>query len=510
MSRYYLVGALLLCAAAAILLVPGASAQTTCGTANDCFGAAATIAQPSYQNVSNVGMAMQPGEPQPCAPIGASMWYKFTAMTNGTAVISTTAAFSSVDSVLGVYTGVNISTLSLVACNDDRVGLQAELVFTCVTGTTYYVQLAGYLGDTGTMALTASTCGGLTVPSAPKVTSVTPSDHGNDQVIVWWDPPVGDGGAPLRRYLLSRSIDGGPETVISISPYNTFYTDSVGSASVVTYRTRAENAIGTSAYSAPASLTRGCFYGTNDCFASATDLGTQRPADFTASTVGKTLEEGEPMMCGGAGKTTWYKFTAQTEGVAHVRSRAPATAWSMLSIYTGTGFDNMPWVACTSIPAAGTGERSFDCVIGRTYYIQVASAIGTEGSVPLRLEGCGAPVRSVGTRDPVVVKDHEWISTKPPCNTTVACSQLKVDADTRVSVDRSPSVFGGQLVDARVEVKGTAAGRAVGSGEVMLLIVGPPPPPPGPGPGGTPTIGQIAAYVDDLQQWASSVPPSIG
>lgn len=496
MLRGTLIATSIVAVAAFIVLVPSASAQESAPCGNDCFGGAEAVTQPLYQNVTNAGATMEAGEPQPCGPIGASRWYTFTASQPGKVVVSTVAEVSSLDSVLAAYTGSTLSGLTLVACNDQAVGDQAQIAFSCVAGTTYRIQLAGWLGETGETALTISGCGTVKVPSEPLWNEPTNDGRG---VALSWERPLDDGGAPIMRYVLLRSVDGGPETVIAsdLGPFRTLYLDEgVDGASFVDYRIRAANAIGTGAHSKPLHVYFGCFMPTNDCLDSATDLGTQRPADFSASTVGATLEVGEPLACGGAGKTVWHKFTAQTAGHARLRTTGPAEAWSVVTVYEAP-VSEWSWITCSDVDEGGQASWSFPCVAGRTYFIQVASAIGDQGDLPFRLEGCGAATRGVTTSDPVVVRDHEYVKTGNVCPPTQACRSVYVDADTRVTIStRGLTDPTRPIVEYRNELV-VGGSASFGSGETRGLVLGPP---RGPGPGGTPTVGQVV-------EWARSLLP---
>ena len=63
---------------------------------------------------------------------------------------------SSFDTLLAVYTGNGVGTLTLVTNNDDIAGAnnrQSSVTFTPVTGTTYRIAVDGYGGAAGNVVL---------------------------------------------------------------------------------------------------------------------------------------------------------------------------------------------------------------------------------------------------------------------------------------------------------------------------------------------------------------------
>lgn len=105
---------------------------------------------------SNTTATSQAGEPNPASVSGGkSVWWSWTASFSGTVTLST--AGSNFDTTLGVYTGSSLTTLQLVAENDDENfnnGVYSSRVsFNAVAGTTYRIQVDGYQGDSGNITL---------------------------------------------------------------------------------------------------------------------------------------------------------------------------------------------------------------------------------------------------------------------------------------------------------------------------------------------------------------------
>jgi hypothetical protein len=109
-----------------------AGAQTLTGSEGRVFG-------------SNINANRDQLEPQHNNTIlGKSIWYRWVAPVNGAVKFST--AGSSIDTVLGVYTGNMVSSLSEVKLNDDiNSNFQtSEVEFDGIAGSTYYIAIDGY------------------------------------------------------------------------------------------------------------------------------------------------------------------------------------------------------------------------------------------------------------------------------------------------------------------------------------------------------------------------------
>jgi len=86
---------------------------------------------------------------------GFDMWYVYNCTTNGTADATTCNANGdpTFDTVIGVYSDCNYTS---VACNDDDplgctyYNYMSRATWTTVSGTTYYIRVAGYNGGSGT------------------------------------------------------------------------------------------------------------------------------------------------------------------------------------------------------------------------------------------------------------------------------------------------------------------------------------------------------------------------
>jgi hypothetical protein len=113
--------------------------------------AEASAGEPALQFVDSLGQPLEP-------PAGATVWWTWTAPTNGRVRLST--ADVTFDTRLAVFTGVELNALTRVAANNNRgenPNDRSSLVtFEATAGTTYQIALDGglYNGNAGRFTLT--------------------------------------------------------------------------------------------------------------------------------------------------------------------------------------------------------------------------------------------------------------------------------------------------------------------------------------------------------------------
>ncbi len=130
--------------------------QASQGSSDDFADAFLTPEPLPYTNSqSTVGATAEPGEPIPPSGQGCStnmdttVWYKHTPSSSQTLIADTFG--SDYDTQLIVWSGTSIGTVTFVGCNDDTVGLQAQVTFSASAGTTYYFQIDGFDGAIGNL-----------------------------------------------------------------------------------------------------------------------------------------------------------------------------------------------------------------------------------------------------------------------------------------------------------------------------------------------------------------------
>lgn len=105
---------------------------------------------------SNVSATKEPGEPNHAGdPGGKSVWWRWTAPFTGSVVIHTTD--STLDTLLAVYRGTNVTALTLIAANDDdQLGndvATSRVWFNAQAGNNYLIAVDGWSGDSGSIRL---------------------------------------------------------------------------------------------------------------------------------------------------------------------------------------------------------------------------------------------------------------------------------------------------------------------------------------------------------------------
>lgn len=134
----------------------GLTYQTSPPPANDPFNGSQFMSGTSASaGGTNRYATWQPGEPGSNSSTH-SVWYRWTAPFSGPVTMNTCT--SSFDTVLDVYTGFAVNSLTLVASNDDTIGCGtngrgSQVTFNAVSGTTYRISVRGFAGSEGTFTL---------------------------------------------------------------------------------------------------------------------------------------------------------------------------------------------------------------------------------------------------------------------------------------------------------------------------------------------------------------------
>ena len=139
------------------LLALTGHAQTNAVPANDAFANAEVISgYAGSTNVVNTGATLEAGESAVVVtdddtfgvPVGASVWFTWTATANGSVTFNTIApGGTGFQTVLAVYTGNNVADLTLVGADLDQNGAltnASETSFFASAGTTYFIGVYGF------------------------------------------------------------------------------------------------------------------------------------------------------------------------------------------------------------------------------------------------------------------------------------------------------------------------------------------------------------------------------
>ncbi|HLE97604.1 MAG TPA: hypothetical protein VI997_09565 [Candidatus Thermoplasmatota archaeon] len=319
----------------------------------------------------------------------------------------------------------NETRLELVGCSDDAAGtLQSRVGFDARAGTTYWIHAGGYKGATGDLRVNLPQRHDLhtsnltfTVPTAGQGALVTSSNRGASLerfeptpcgemgATVWWRATFSS--ARLRHTLTTRGSDfpsvlaiyeDGPdgETLVAcedgVSPHQ--HVDPAAGTAVLPDGLRDDPAIvhdflaktyvfqvgGHAAAEGAIDLTLAP-HPVNDDRASPTALATGALA--TVSTLGATVEVGEPEPCGMLDATVWYRWTAPSTGgrfVAATSGLGPAT---MLAVHdAASGAPIGCWRAEDGSPNATV---AFDAAPDAVYLLQAGGLVGKAGTLLVRI-----------------------------------------------------------------------------------------------------------------------------
>ncbi len=383
--------------------------------ANDMFASAQGIAgQSGTTTGSNVGATKEAGEPNHAGNAGGtSIWYRWTAPATGTATVDTIG--SSFDTLLGVYTGSSVGSLTTIASNDDCCsGSQSKVSFPAVSGTTYQIAVDGYNKATGSVTLDWSIvagpandmfAGALPLAGASGTAGGTntnatkepgePNHAGNAGGASVWYRWTATAATPV-------SIDtsgSGFDTLLAVytgSSVNALTpvasNDDVSkkdATSKVTFTPVPGTAyqIAVDGYNkATGSITLHWSQNAtaNDMFANAQAISGSGGLVSGANTYA-TKEPGEPNHAGNAGGASiWYAWTAPATGTATVGT-AGSSFDTLLGIYTGNSVGSLTTIASNDNAGGGvtTSQASFPATAGMTYEIAVDGFNGAKGSVTL-------------------------------------------------------------------------------------------------------------------------------
>jgi hypothetical protein len=434
---------------AALVAAVFAASALAASPVNDNFSSAVKISGSSGTVTgSNVGATKETGEPNHAGNAGgASVWYTWTAPSSGQVTITT--AGSSFDTLLGVYTGSSVDSLTEVASNDDAnfpTDSTSSVTFNAVNKTVYAIAVDGFLGPTsglhtGSVTLNWNlTSSGPSGPAndnfanAQKVSgssgSTTGSNVGASKETGEPNHATNTGGASVW-YSWTAPSSGDATVTTAGSSFDTLlgvYTGtSVSSLTEVASNDDANPpSVSTSsvAFSAVSGTTymiavdgfngpvSGLHTGSvtlnwnestapgpgNDNFANATMLS-GACGQITGSNLNATKEPGEPNHAGNSGgASVWYSWTAPASGSATFTTEGSSFD-TELAVYTGSSVSSLTPVASNddvNFPSDVTSSVTFNAVAGTTYRIAVDGYYGPShglhtGSIVLNFCGQNPP-----------------------------------------------------------------------------------------------------------------------
>ena len=346
--------------------------------ANDKFSIAQTLSSTSGTATgSNVGATKETAEPNHAGNAGGhSVWYVWQAPQTG--IYTWDTAGSSFDTLLAVYTGNDVASLTAVAQNDDAstAVTTSLLTFQATAGTVYRIAVDGYQptglsGAAGSIALHW-----VMNAASPAISTISPAQGSvGTQVKI--------NGANFNG-ATSVNFNGTAASFTVNSPTQIIATVPSGATT---------GPIGVTA-SGITVTTSGFFTVTvlpfNDNFANAHPIaGISGTA--TGSTVGATKETAEPSHAGNSGgHSIWYGWTAPSTA-SYVIDTFGSSFDTLLAVYTGTSLGSLKQSASNDDAGpGGTSCLTFAAASGSTYWIAVDGYGGLNGAVVLHWADAGS------------------------------------------------------------------------------------------------------------------------
>jgi Divergent InlB B-repeat domain len=409
--------------------------------ANDDFADATVVAPNPPQAVfSTTRLATkQAGEPDHAGnPGGHSVWFSWTPQKTEPVRIYTCSSFDDFDSVLAVYTGSELASLTEVASNDEAADpimfpgcatANSEVVIHAVAGTTYRIAVDGADGKVGRFNLNFQgrpanddfaaaqtvTPNYFTLGSAEGTTRFAtkeagePDHAGNPGGHSVWFAWTAPSSGPVR--ISTCGVEGEMDTLLAVYTGSELATASLVAANDDGPRPRCGNRDSEIDLAAVAGITyRIAVDGkdgvehrfslaieappANDDFAQAQVLPDTPTVSISGSNALASKQPGEPNHAGNpGGSSVWYSWTAPESGPI-VISACPyfeSSPDTLLAVYTGSSLTGLTPIAAGDDSPSGcqevASEATLDAVAGTTYRIAVDSKGDGGGIFSLDIKG---------------------------------------------------------------------------------------------------------------------------
>lgn len=380
---------------------------------------------------NNIGATKEPGEPNHANKPGTnSVWLTWSpGLLGGVATFD--LAGSSFDTLLAVYTGNNVTNLTLVAANDDVSNCDdaasghhtSRVRFNAKAGTVYHIAVDGLEGATGDIVLKwdVNVLEGLLsiLNILPSVSVGLPGDSLDLSVTV----QSGGGLLGYQWYQNCKPVPGATQSILhlnnlqptNVGDYVIHVTELLTGVETVSDRANVQinivdgRAIGISALDKFPEVADGV----KNSLGTASRLqkagGSRSPVRKSSagpargyrgtqvfSTVGATKDPGEPNHCGeSGGASEWYAYQAPANGLL-VLDTDGSDFDTVLAVYTGPGtdFQSLVSVACDNNSGSNgqTSRTVFPVTKDTVYYIAVDGVGGASGTVQLNYSLGVAPV----------------------------------------------------------------------------------------------------------------------
>jgi hypothetical protein len=351
--------------------------------ANDYFTNATKVPPGGGVFLANNKFAtLEKGEPVHAGDtnVAASLWWNWSPTTSTNVFIDTTG--SEIDTVVGVYSGPNVSNLTLVsATNDVGAAHQAYLNFNAIGGATYRIAVASANSNSLGAIRFAVVPGGYVDTNPPTVAVTSPlSGQWVSNFLVTF---VGTATDPLpnatgiKRVLLTAN--GRTYEVTGTTNWTYSFGLSVGLNRI---GVTAVDVAGNNSEQVVTEVTYMPADPPNDLFANAIPLS-GNSGTVSVTTTNATKEFDEPNHAGNAGgKSVWWSFTPSADGALSLTT-SNSTFDTLLGLYTGTSVSELTTIASNddAYPGAPGGFSALTQAVrsNQTYYIAVDGYGGASG-----------------------------------------------------------------------------------------------------------------------------------
>ncbi len=317
---------------------------------NDSFADAIRLTGNSGQTTgSTIGATKETGEPAHAGTTGAaSIWWTWVPTVNTHIEVDTVG--SDFDTVLAVYTGGSVGSLTEIVSNDDVSSSNplSAVGFDAVQGETYRIAVAGYSEYRGAVVLNWATS------SATTYTLVVNSGTGDGTSYTEGQVVSISADAPPSGKVFDRWT-GDTSAIATVTASSTTIT--IPSANVTVSATYKDSGGGTEV---------------NDSFADAIRL-TGNSGQTTGSTTDATKESGEPAHAGKTGVASiWWTWVPAAN--THVTFDTIGSDFdTVLAVYTGSSVAGLTEIVSADDGSGVdyTSKVEFDAVQGVTYCIAV-------------------------------------------------------------------------------------------------------------------------------------------
>jgi Bacterial Ig domain/PASTA domain len=411
---------------------------------NDAFANAAPLPTAFYSiyrylvpDGDNIGATKELGEPAHAGNTGgASVWYRFTWDGTYSRSVTLSTTGSDFDTLVGVYTGSSVSTLTPVASDDDSAGggLSRLTFQTAANGygksTTYWIAVDGKAGATGRLVLSLSPIGepqndhfqaaapiagesglvrGEIYGASTQLDEPSPGgfSYGASVWYRWTAPATGTWRFDLHgtEFAASFGVYSGGRVAALVDHRST---DDVSELFVPVQSGVSYSILVSGDYRELGALVlnwRRATAPANDRFAARQPL-TGSTGTVSASTSEASVELGEPFHARSTGGASlWYTWTAPATGTLALDT-AGSSFDTVLALYRGTSFSDLTTIAENdNFGGELSSALRLEVTAGTTYVIAVDGSSWSVDSVP---------------RGSVQLN---WVFAAPPANDRFAAAQ---------------------------------------------------------------------------------------